>query len=86
MFTLPKATIQCPYKEKCIDVGKECCSRCANNEKRSYYRPVDYWPYYPQPYYPYWPTVTTGTHDDDWTVTCDTASQRTPTQSYFEGQ
>ena len=52
---------ECPYKDVCADRGAKC-ETCANNPKRSYYRPRE--PYYvpcvpvtPYPD-PYWPSLT----------------------------
>ena len=55
-------TFDCPFRSICSDNGVKC-ETCANNPKRSYYRPVEpsyYPPIYPYyPYYPYWqPWVT----------------------------
>ncbi len=45
-------TYDCPYRNICSDNGAKCTT-CANNPKRSYYRPVE--PYIPYiPYYPNW--------------------------------
>ena len=32
--------VECPHSKKCSDFRKACCGHCANNEFRSYYRPV----------------------------------------------
>jgi len=66
-----KIAVECPYKDKCIDVGSPKCSHCLNNSKRSYYRPSsEEYPYYlDYPWYPnfhwyyfpyYWDTTTAG--------------------------
>ncbi len=54
-------TYDCPFQGICSDNGVKCAT-CANNPKRSYYRPVEP-PYIPYvPYYPYWqPTIWSGT-------------------------
>ncbi len=53
-------TYDCPFRSICSDNGANC-ETCANNPKRSYYRPVKppYIPYIPYiPYYPYWQPTT----------------------------
>ena len=53
-------TYHCSYEDVCCDKDVKC-DTCANNPKRSYYRPVDppYIPYVPhEPYYPWWTTTT----------------------------
>ncbi len=47
-------TYDCPYRKVCSDNGVKC-ETCANNPKRSYYRPIE--PYYS---YPYWYTTPYG--------------------------
>ncbi len=53
-------TYDCPFRNLCSD-NEAKCATCANNPKRSYYRPVEpYYPIYPiypypYPYYPYYP-------------------------------
>ncbi len=55
-------TYDCPYRSICSDNGVKC-ETCANNPKRSYYKPVEppYVPYIPYiPWQPSWyPTITT---------------------------
>jgi len=40
---------KCPYSDKCSD---DRCDSCANNEKKSYYRPESYYYPYCQPFFP----------------------------------
>lgn len=74
----------CPFRSTCSDNGVKC-ETCANNPKRSYYRPVEpsspyipiepyypYYPYYPtyQPYYPpYYTTCQTSTNESHYQST-----------------
>ena len=45
--------LDCPYKNECCDEGASCLT-CANNKKKSHYRPME--PNYPTyPTYPTWP-------------------------------
>ena len=66
---------KCLYADKCIDEGKSFCSTCVHNEKRSYYKHYDPYPYY---YYPWYvqPCYTEPYYTPHWTVTCgdDTTS------------
>lgn len=53
---MKKIEVKCPYEDKCTD---ERCGQCANNEIRSYFRPIDQYIYvypYPSIIYPY-PTI-----------------------------
>ncbi len=70
-------TYDCPFWSICSDNGAKC-ETCANNPKRSYYRPVEppyvpYIPYYPN--YPIYPTYPTWSH---WIATCNT------TESHYQ--
>ncbi len=60
-----KIKTQCRYTDKCIDEGQPKCATCVYNEKRSYYKyydPYPYQPYYPWSYEPdpYYPVTTPG--------------------------
>lgn len=69
-------TYDCPYRSICSDNGAKC-ETCANNPKRSYYRPVEpcipYIPYVP--YYPYWQPTT---------IWYGTTCQASTTESYYQ--
>ena len=68
-----KVKTECPYADKCIDEGGSKCVTCMHNEKRSYYRHYDPYPY--QPYREPW-------HYEPWVVTWgDYATAGTP--SYY---
>ena len=64
-----KTKVKCPHSEKCVDAGGVNCLSCVNNEKRSYYQPIQQptYPVFPciSPWrweyhqYPYWDTVIT---------------------------
>ncbi len=57
-------TYDCPNRNICSDNGVKCAA-CANNPKRSYYRPIE--PYIP--YVPYYPPYYTGDPPDCWRYT-----------------
>jgi len=66
----------CPYRSICSDNGAKC-ETCANNPKRSYYRPVEpYIPYVPYiPYYPNWPYY--------WQPVFYTTTNNSDTQTFY---
>jgi len=82
-----KIKVQCPYADKCIDEGKQKCSTCVHNEKRSYYKHYDPYPW--QPYYPYWPYCEKSTYEPwkpYWTVTYGgTSDDALELTSYYQG-
>lgn len=67
--TTVTVTYDCPYRNICSDNGVKC-ETCANNPKRSYYRPIE-------PYVPYW---------SPWqpTIWYSTASQSSATESHYQ--
>ena len=74
--------VRCEYNDRCTDLGNRCVD-CANNELRSYYRPIREEGCWIYPYYPWSDTSGTRDYPQSWKVTYTTNNNIGFAGSYY---